>query len=563
VQRGVESSPFAIDRVRFARVAARKWPWSVLQWSRVGRVQDLDGAALDVLVVGGGIIGCGIARDAALRGFRVALIEKADFGSGTTSASTRIVHGGLRYLERLDVRLVRLDLRERETLLRIAPHLVKPLEFLIPFYGPRRATAMKLRAGLALYDALSFDKSLPSRRWLTSAEARAADPSLDRPDVTGAAAYHDARVDSPERLALENVLDAELCGGRALNYCEAVAVTQSGDSRSSLTVRVRGVLDANEATLRAAVVVNATGAWADPVATRLMDRRAAAVRTTKGIHLVCRPLTGRALVLFSEVDRRLMFAIPRAGLTWIGTTDTDYSGDPSAARATRTDIDYLLQSVRHAFPGLRREDVLFTTAGVRALVRSGGSESAVSRMHRIVDGEPLGPRGTVTVLGGKITGYRAIAEEVTDLISRRLGSAGPCVTADRALPGAMLPVAQDGLRSPADERLWSHLRDLYGARAANVLALAESMPAWRQPLSPAYPDIGAQVIYSVRFEHCLRIDDFIRRRTLLGATADQGVQAVDATAALMAEELSWPAALRTAEAASALRPPGSDLEFPD
>lgn len=528
---------------------------------RVGRVLDLDGETFDAIVVGGGIIGCGVARDAALRGFRVALVEKGDFGSGTTSGSTRIVHGGLRYLDRLDVRLVRLDLRERETLLRIAPHLVKPLEFLIPFFGPQRARALKLRAGLALYDALSFDKSLPSRRWLTASEARAADASLDRPDVTGAAAYHDARVDCAERLALENVLDAEQHGARAFNYCEALSMTADATGASKMTVRVRDVLNGHEGTLRAAVVVNATGAWADPVATKLTGRRADAIRTTKGIHLVCRPMTGRALVLFSEVDRRLMFAIPRGGLTWIGTTDTDYSGDPSDARANRADVEYLLHSVRHAFPLLRREDVLFTSVGVRALVRRGGSESAVSRMHRIVDGEPLGPAGIVTILGGKITGYRAIAEQVTDVVSRRLGSPRRALTAERALPGAVTDTTVRNPSTPDEAALWPHLTQLYGSRAAEVIALAESTQAWRSPLSGAYPDIGAQVIYGVRHEHCLRVDDFIRRRTLLGATADQGVRAVPTAAALMAEELGWSPSRQATEVAAALHPQGSDLDF--
>ena len=277
-------------------------------------------------VVGGGIIGCGIARDAALRGLRVALVDKQDFGSGTTAASTRIVHGGLRYLEMLDFRLVRLDLRERETLLRIAPHLVKPLEFLIPFFRGSLASALKMRVGLALYDALSYDKRLPSRRWLSGEAARAADRALTAAQPTGAAAYHDARVDSPERLALENVLEAEQHHAVALNYCEAASITANGD-RS--LVRVRDVStgqSADECDVDARVVVNATGAWLETVTATLTGRRPGVIRTTKGVHLVCRALTDRALVLFSGVDKRLLFAIPRAGLTWIGTTDTDFAG---------------------------------------------------------------------------------------------------------------------------------------------------------------------------------------------------------------------------------------------
>ena len=507
----------------------------------MGRLGPLGSGQFDIAIVGGGIIGCGIARDAALRGLRVALVEKRDFGSGTTAASTRIVHGGLRYLEMLDFRLVRLDLRERETLLRIAPHLVKPLEFLIPFFRHHRASALKMRLGLALYDALSYDKSLPSRRWLTTAAARAADPALAGAGTTGAAAYHDARVDSPERLALENVLDAERHHGVALNYCEALSI----DKRNGGSiVRVRDVSTpgaAEEADIHAKVVVNATGAWLELVSETLTGRRPGVIRTTKGVHLVCRPLTGHALVLFSAVDGRLLFAIPRAGLTWIGTTDTDFSGDPAFARAERSDVDYLLRSVQHVFPALGRADVFHTTAGVRALVKSSGSESSVSRMHRIVYGPPAGPSGVISVLGGKITGYRAIAEDVTDTVCDRLGATDRrCSTAERPLPGGdKARFATNALTGRADAE--SALSDLYGSRLGDVMSLASTDPQLAAPLSPHYHDIGAQVVLAVREEHCVHLSDFMRRRTLLGATEDQGWDAAPGAAALMRAELGWSA----------------------
>ncbi len=530
----------------------------------MNRLSGIQGQQFDVAIVGGGIIGCGIARDAALRGLRVALFEKRDFGSGTTSASTRIVHGGLRYLQMLDFRLVRLDLRERETLLRIAPHLVRPLEFLIPFFTGDGVSSLKLRAGLALYDGLSYDKTLPSRRWLSAAEARVADTALGRPDIRGAAAYYDARVDSPERLALENILDAEQHGADVFSYCEATAAQSSAGRVTGL--RVTDVLNrhqapalglsresshrhahppelredrsngrAHEADVSARVVVNATGAWLEPVTRALVARVPGVVRTTKGIHLACRPLTSRALVLYSEVDRRLLFAIPRGGLTWIGTTDTDFDGDPAEVRATSEDVKYLLASVRGIFPSLRMDDVLYTTAGVRALVRKGGSESSVSRMHKIVDGEPLGPPGMISVLGGKITGYRAIAEEVTDLVCRRLGCANRgATTAQAPLPGAMERDASEG--HPA---VTAHLYDLYGTRAAEVGRLAAATAGLDRQLSPKYPDIGAQVAFSVRHEHCATLSDFLRRRTLLGASEDQGWDAAAPAAAMMASDLGW------------------------
>lgn len=482
----------------------------------------------DLVIIGGGIIGCGIARDAAMRGLQVALFERRDFGSGTTSASTRIVHGGLRYLQMLDFRLVRLDLRERETLLRIAPHLVRPLEFLIPFYENDGTSAFKLRVGLALYDALSFDKSLPSRRWLPAAEARSIDIALRRSDVRGAAAYYDARVDSPERLTLENALDAETHGARLFNYCEVVRTTPQ--------VRVRDTLDGTEIDVKARVIVNATGAWMEPTTERFTGRRPGRIRTTKGIHIVVPPLADHALALYSQVDGRLLFAIPRGGLTWIGTTDTDYHGDPAEVRATASEVQYLVDSLQRPFPNLKPNHVLFTTAGVRALVRQDGLESSVSRMHKVIEGWPVAPPGVISVLGGKITGYRAIAEEATDAVCRRLGARNrTSSTADAPLPGARTSEDRDRPASSAQDRL----SELYGTRAAEIVALAQSTPELARPLSPKYPDIGAQVVFAVRFEHCARLSDFLRRRTLLGTTDDQGWDAAAAAAELMANELGW------------------------
>jgi glycerol-3-phosphate dehydrogenase len=492
-----------------------------------------------VAIIGGGIIGCGVARDAAMRGLRVALFERRDFGSGTTAASTRIVHGGLRYLERLDLRLVRLDLRERETLLRIAPHLVQPLEFLIPFVAGAPVSRLTLRLALTLYDTLSFDKTLPSHRILSASDAGRADRALSARAVRGAAAYYDARVDLPERLALENALDAETQGAAIINYCEVQpALIAHGPVQR---VRVRDTLDGDEADVSARVVVNATGAWWEQLAAAQTGRRLGRIRTTKGIHIVCPPQTDRALVLFSAIDRRLLFAIPRAGQTWIGTTDTDYDGDPAAAQATRGDVEYLLSSVRGMFPALQMHDVLYTTAGVRALVTERGRPSAVSRMHKVVDGLPL--PGTISVLGGKITGYRAIAEDVTDAVCRRLGNSRRATTADVPLPGA-----REGSAASADPSdALTFLRGLYGTRAGDVVALAQSAAGLDRQLSPCYPDIGAQVLFAVRSEHCLRLSDFIRRRTLLGASADQGLDAAPRVADLMAAELGWSAAQVSAE----------------
>jgi glycerol-3-phosphate dehydrogenase len=309
---------------------------------------------------------------------------------------------------------------------------------------------------------------------LRAAAARALDRALRRDDVRGAATYYDARVDLPERLALENALDAERHGAAVLNYCMATSTLVENGIASG--VYLRDQLVGEEDTVRARVIVNATGAWIEH-----------GIRKTKGVHAVCPPVTDRALVIFSAVDRRLMFAIPRAGQTWIGTTDTDYEGDPGEARATREDVEYVLASVRPVFPQLTLDDVLFTTAGVRALVMQRGSASSVSRMHRIVD-----ENGVVSVLGGKITGYRAIAEDVTDAVCRRLRCARACTTARTALP-----------------------------------------------VPPQHPDLRSHARFAVESEHAIHLSDFIRRRTALGAAADQGWSVAAEIASAMAAKLGW------------------------
>ena len=493
----------------------------------MSRLAATQGQTFDVAVIGGGIVGCGVARDAALRGLRVVLVERHDFGSGTTAASTRIIHGGLRYLETADFALVRMDLRERETLLRIAPHLVKPLEFVIPFDRVGAWQRLKLRVGLALYDALAFGSSLPRRR----ANAQEA-------------AYYDARVDSPERLSLENVIDAAAHGGLALNYVEVTGAIRKDAAIEG--IRVRDRLSGEESDICARVTVNASGPWFERVAGILAGSLPGRVRTTKGVHLVCPPMTDRALVLFSRVDGRLMFAIPRAGHTWLGTTDTDYSGDPAEAAATPEDVHYVVESLRGTFPSLSIHDVRYTTAGVRALVMQGGSESSVSRMHKVADGEDVGAPGLVSIMGGKITGYRAIAEDATDIVCRRLGVMRRSETASRVLPGG----------GGAAAHVLPHLYDVYGSRAVDVAALAAAEPQLARALAASYPDIAAQVVFAVRHEYCVTVADFIRRRSLLGASADQGWAAAPAVAAVMGAELGWTPQQRAME----LESYGRDIE---
>jgi glycerol-3-phosphate dehydrogenase len=511
----------------------------------MARLSETAHGTFDLLIVGGGVIGAGIARDAALRGLQVALFEQADFAGGTTAGSTRLIHGGLRYLETLDLRLVRMDLREREALLRIGPHLVKPLEFLVPLYGRSLTYRSKLSLGMLLYDLLSFDKSLPRHRWLTRDEVMRSEPHLLSAHLQGAAAYYDAQVELPERLCLENLIEAREHGACLLNYTEVLRALRANGRITGL--RVRDVLSGEEAEVAGRVTVNAAGPWFDGVAARLTPSVPRRVRTTKGIHVACPPVVRCALVLFSPVDGRLFFAIPWLGYTWIGTTDTDFVDEPRRASATPADVDYLMRSAREFLPALDSGQILFSNAGVRALVTDEGSESSVSRQHRVVDETESGAPGLISVLGGKITGYRAIAEEVTDLACRRLGTVRRCRTAETPLPGARASAIRAAAVPGVSQATVDHLRSLYGSRAADVLRLAASNPAFAEPLAADTPDIAAQVAFAVRTEQCLRVSDFLLRRTRLGFGPDQGRRALPRVAAWMAHELGWDEARRDSE----------------
>jgi glycerol-3-phosphate dehydrogenase len=472
------------------------------------RLADLARTTFDVVIIGGGIIGAGIARDAALRGLGVALVEQADFGGGTTAGSTRLIHGGLRYLELLDIPLVRMDLREREILLRIAPHLVHPLEFLLPFYDRRRLFRWRIRTGMRLYDALSYDRSLPGHRVLTAGEARRLEPALQPLGLQGAVTYFDAQAPMPERLCLENVLDAQANGACVRNYARAIGARHVQGRVAAVSVRDVLVPDGDEVDVRARVVINATGAWLDRVEPQLTGRPSARLRTTKGVHIASPPATTRAIAIPSRVDGRLVFVIPWLGYSWIGTTDTDFDDDPANAFATQADVDYLIRSVQHYVPAISTESIYFSNAGVRALVRRPGRPSTVSRVHRVSDGDRDGHPGVISVLGGKLTGYRAIAEEVTDLVCRKLGVTRKCTTAERALPRAER--MRDGASTP----------------------------------------LASQVAHAVREEHSQRAADFLFRRTRIGFGPDQGMTVVVEVATLMARELGWSEERREAEIAA-------------
>jgi len=502
---------------------------------------DFAKETFDLIVVGGGIIGAGIARDAALRGLKTLLLEKEDFAHGTTSRSSRLIHGGLRYLRQLEFRLVRQDMREREVLLGIAPHLVHPLPFLIPITRPLERVVMAL--GMRLYDLLSFNKALPSYHRLSRSETLELEPDLELEGLLGSYLYYDCQAPFVERLCLENVLSAAEYGASVMNHAKVTGFVRTGDAVCG--VQVEDVLSGEVYQMATRMVVNAAGHWVDCLCGMLPSRLKRMVRRTKGIHLLTLQICRQAVVLFARADGRLLFTIPWQGYSLIGTTDTDYSGDLDTVHAGVEDVDYLLTEVRHAFPAVRKEDIFYTTAGLRSLADSGGRRASdVSRQHQLVDHERShGISGFISVLGGKISGYRAIAQEVVDMVCQKLGVRASCRTAESSLPGAPA-VLQEEVEQAAQEsgltmETVAHLAALYGSRFSQVLDLARRDVQGVQPICPHCRDILSQVWHAVGEEGALTVGDFLLRRSAVGLGSCQGLDAVETVAREMGRLLGW------------------------
>ena len=512
-------------------------------------MRSLGDRTVDLLVIGGGIIGTGIARDAARRGLSVALIEQADLASGTSSRPTRLIHGGLRYLELFDFGLVRSDMKEREILLRVAPHLVFPLPFLLPLYHPSLIYRAKLRIGMLLYDLLSLDKSLPKREWLGRANALAAEPGLNPVGLAGAWRFYDAQVPLVERLVVENAIDAAAHGALVLNHAKATGYLRDGDRVTG--ARVQDGIGGHDLAIRARYTVNATGAWLDETIASLRGRTKPLLRLTKGIHLVTPRATEQAHVLFAKRDGRLFFVVPWRDYTIVGTTDTDYDGDPAAADATEDDVRYLQAEARAAFPHAPFDVIHFTWAGIRALVRVDGvAEGEVSRKHALYDHQRDGIAGVLSVIGGKITAYRAIAEEVADRVAQTLGVTARGDTSRAPLPGAGAGVADQAAVLGLPAAVAANLAAVYGSLAARVLDLVAADRSLGEPLCGHEPSIAAELVYVVDQEWAITLGDALLRRTGFGLRACQALDCLDRVAERMGARLGWDGPRRDTEIAA-------------
>ena len=505
---------------------------------------------VDLLIIGGGITGAGVARDAALRGFRTALVDSADFGGGTSSRSSRLIHGGLRYLEHYDFRLVREASRERRVLLTIAPHLVRPLRFVFPVYAGARVPPWKLRAGMWLYDVLAGFRNVHLHRWLSPAKAREAEPGLRDKDLRGAALYWDAQTDDA-RLVVATLRGAAQAGALVVNYTTVTSFIHA-EGRVVGAV-VKDTLSGDERSVRALVVVNAAGPWVDRVRRLDAPTAMALMRPSKGAHaIVRRERLGLrdAVTLTSPLDGRVMFLLPWNDLAYIGTTETETDVSLDDVRATGADVTYLLRSANAIFPQARLtpNDVIATWAGLRPLLAPDRKVSAgeVAREHRIV----VSPSGLVTIAGGKLTTYRVMARDVVDLVAQRLRRLDGRAVPPRAatdlvpLPGgeiAALDVMMQSVRMkelpPATAR---HLVASYGTESAAILNLVAKNKVLGGPLVPGRPEIRAEVVYAVEREMALRVTDvLIRRLHLFYEDPQHGAGVAANVARKMTELLGW------------------------
>jgi glycerol-3-phosphate dehydrogenase len=523
--------------------------------TRAANLERMRREVFDLAVIGGGITGAGVALDAASRGLSVALIEKRDFASGTSSRSSKLIHGGLRYLEQLRFGLVRESLHERAVLSRIAPHLSKPLRFLVPVYSssersPLGANRLKLAAGLWLYDLLAGRRNIGRHQWLSREAALKQAPALEPRGLRGAFLYYDCLTDDA-RLVIEVIKAAAAHGALVANYVSARGFRKYDDGVSK--VELDDTRDGSSFELRAKVVVNATGVWSDEVS-RLADAKTPKrLRPSKGIHVVVpseRLQNQTAVLIPSLGESRFLFVIPWQGRTVIGTTDIDYAGSLDDPRAEADEVDRVVRSAARAFPDARlsTEDVISTFAGLRPLIAADGqSTKELSRKEEIFEDDS----GLITITGGKLTTWRRMAERVAGLVGRRLETidgvrrprAHRSVTENIQLAGgtphndAREAAQQAATEFGVEVATVEHLMGTYGGNYRVVLELTRESEELKTALIDGLPHIAAEAVYAARYEMAVTVEDFLSRRTRIELLArDHGSLCATRVSSLLQRE---------------------------
>ncbi len=502
----------------------------------------------DLIIIGAGINGAGIARDAASRGLQVLLLEQGDIGSGTTSWSSRLIHGGLRYLEFGELSLVYESLHERRYLRQMASHLVKPIRINIPFYRGGRRGPLLIKAGMLAYDLLSLGKSLPRHRMLSRRGLLGLEPGLNPTGLRGGVQYYDAQVTYAERLVVENVAAAVASGAVLKTYSPVTGIDVVNGKVES--VRYRDRITQKEIVAAADIVVNAAGPWVDRVLATTLLELPRLMGGTKGSHIIVGHFDGAphdAFYVEAHSDGRPFFIIPWNGQYLIGTTDIRYQKDPADAHASRAEISYLLNETNRVFPEaeLKPRDIHYTYSGVRPLpYRADGPESAITRRH-IIRHEAKIARGLISIIGGKLTTYRNLSQQAVDLVIKLRGTGNlPCTTSETPLPGARkidkarrLLRKQTNLSRTGVDRILS----IYGGRAAYIVKLLEEDATLGQSLDTANSVLAAEVPFVIRHEFAINLIDIMHRRLMVGLAEDMGDEVANAVASLAGKELGWSA----------------------
>ena len=502
----------------------------------------------DVAIIGAGINGAGIARDAALRGLRVVVVEQGDMCSGTSAASSRLIHGGLRYLEYGEIPLVFESLRERITLRRIAPHLIHALRITIPIYKGAKRGPWLIRLGMLAYDLLSAGKTVPRHDMQSREQALRDEPGLAQDGLLGAARYFDAQITFAERLVLENLLAAKAAGATVHTYTCVNAMQITDDRIASLTCS--DVLDQRDLVINAKVVVNAAGPWVDSVLNTAQRDAPQLIGGTKGSHIIVGQFEGApkdAFYVEAERDGRPIFIIPWNGQYLIGTTDIRFDGDLESIRASREEVEYLLAESNRVFPlaDLSQADIHYAYAGVRPLPkRDKGPESSITRRHIIKENTDVA-RGLVSIIGGKLTTYRNLSEQAVKRVGKLLGRKLPaCRTRDTLLPGAYrIDEAKtqlsevDGLSGAGADRILQ----IYGGRALALLAYAKGNQDQLRCIDSNSTILAVEVPFALEKEFARSLIDVVYRRLMLGLSDDQGRSVYAELAELAATHCGWSA----------------------
>ncbi len=517
-------------------------------FDRAAALARLSDETFDVLIVGGGITGVGVALDASSRGLRTALVERGDFASGTSSKSSKLIHGGLRYLQQREIALVYEALHERQRLRRIAPHLVRLLPFMIPILSkdglmnPKIARA--LGSALWMYDLTGGWRIGKLHQRLTKEEALAHMPTMPAERVASAYLYYDARTDDA-RLVVTIARTAAAAGAVLTNGARVVGLLHDADGHVS---GAEVEADGRRIDVRALVTVNATGVWADEVRALDEDRFPNSIRPAKGIHLTvpwAKVRNDIAVVIPVPKDRRSLFVVPAGDLTYIGTTDSDYDGPLDDPLCTADDVAYVLRAANASItPALTERDVLGSWAGLRPLVKTAHNARTadLSRRHTVT----RSPGGMITVTGGKLTTYRRMAVDTVDEVCRELDIHRRSKTSHLPLLGAV------GFTEPdtADQSLSAHLTRRYGSEARRIDALISEDPDLAQRVVPGLPYVKAEVVWAVRHEMARSVDDVLSRRTRARLLArDASAAAAADVANLLAAELGWTPAEAASDAA--------------